>query len=406
MVEITELPPPDEDDDDIGEPLDAPQAFEPRKTVVVPTPATPSPPDPSGVADGDSASPWLMVEGVFGQTGTEIGEFDNPWGIAVLATGELCVAERGGPRVQAVGVPSQLGVDSPLRARQIVLPDDVSDIQDVCVDGATVWVADMGAHRVLQLDSGTGEVVGELSDPHDPLSYPRALALLVDAADDEGNGRPGKGDGGGGSGTDGGGMPAGGSVAGDGVAAGGGGAAAIGPKLPTRQLYVCDSGNGRVMAYETRSRQPVRQIGERVEEVATGIFVPGRLEMPLGLCAHNGEIFVVDGYQHCISVFAAANGRFVRSIGTPGGATGELKSPFGAIIVRGMLVVSEATRVQVFTLDGVHRCAIDVPGADNLAGMCADDERIYVCDVSLGRIAVLRIGWTNEGDRYADQINE
>ena len=53
---------------------------------------------------------------------------------------------------------------------------------------------------------------------------------------------------------------------------------------------------------------------------------------------HNGELYVVDGYQHRVSVFHGASGRFLRAIG----GAGELTSPFGCLVVRGLLLVSEA----------------------------------------------------------------
>ena len=77
----------------------------------------------------------------------------------------------------------------------------------------------------------------------------------------------------------------------------------------------------------------------------------------------------------------------------------ELRAP--ALVVRGMLVVTEATRVSVFTLDGTCRDVVEIPHAQNLAGACAGEDHVYVSDYSGGCVHRLRIGWADEGDRYA-----
>ena len=66
-----------------------------------------------------------------------------------------------------------------------------------------------------------------------------------------------------------------------------------------------------------------------------------------------------------------------------------------------MLVVTEATRVSVFTLDGTCRDVVEIPHAQNLAGACAGEDHVYVSDYSGGCVHRLRIGWADEGDRYA-----
>ena len=70
------------------------------------------------------------------------------------------------------------------------------------------------------------------------------------------------------------------------------------------------------------------------------------------------------------------------------------------------LVVTEATRVQVLTLDGVPRHVLDLPGAINLAGLGADERHIFVCDASRGCVYSLQISWPDEGDRFAGELNE
>ena len=60
-----------------------------------------------GNSDSLSAQPaantdWLVLTASFGEAGSELGQFDQPWGITMLPDGVLCIAERGGPRLQVV----------------------------------------------------------------------------------------------------------------------------------------------------------------------------------------------------------------------------------------------------------------------------------------------------------------
>ena len=335
-----------------------------------PPSSTPPPPSPP-------SNDWMILQRSFGEPGDDLGQFQQPWGITMLPTGALCIAERGGPRLQVVEAVAHAactglegGMLDETHCRALALPPDaVDDVQDVYCDGTSLWVADMGNHCVhrLQLPGG-----GVLSTIHgtgsDELAYPRAIATQRRAV----------------SAT-----------------------AAVGPMLPENMLFVCDSGNGRVMAYDASSFAPVRAIGKRCDPHSDS-FVQGELSLPLGVCAHHGEIYVVDGHKHRVSVFTASSGAFARSIGEPGSGAGKLKSPFGALVVRGMLVVTEATRVQVFTLDGVCRLTLEIPGAINLSGLCADEEEehVLVCDTSRGCVYDLGVNWSDEGDRFAAELNE
>lgn len=323
-----------------------------------------------------SAPDWLVLTASFGEAGVELGQFHQPWGITMLPSGALCVAERGGPRLQVIEAAAfaSCGMDASLDdtcCRSISLPAGaVDDVQDIYCDGAALWVADMGNHCVHRLSLPDGATLSAISgEGEHELSYPRAIATERrerGAAD-----------------------------------------AAVGPNLPEQLLFICDSGNGRIMAYDTDTFAHVRSIGKRADP-HSGEFVAGDLALPLGLCAHRGEVYVCDGHKHRISVFRASSGAFVRAIGEPGTGPGQMKSPFGVLVVRGMLVVTEATRVQVMTLDGASRLALEIPGAQNLSGLCSDDEQrhLYVCDTSRGCVYRFEVHWSDEGDRFAEMLNE
>ena len=60
------------------------------------------------------------------------------------------------------------------------------------------------------------------------------------------------------------------------------------------------------------------------------------------------------------------------------------------------------------TLDGVPRLTLEIPGAQNLSGLTADDDEtcVYVCDTSRGCVYALAVNWSDEGDRFAEMLNE
>ena len=255
-------------------------------------------------------------------------ELAGPWGICVLPGSELCVAERGAswrlpPRLR------MLTCNGEARG-ELTLPAEFDDVQDVMCDGESLWVSDMSSHRVARLRLPDGKVLavtsGRQGDDHDELKYPRAMAYVK-----------------------------------------GGESLAHADDL----LFICDSGNSRVVAYAAATLTPLRQygkpgreeifrepgtprgsVGDQVEDTLARLSRITReeeLELPLGLTTHAGLLYVVDGYQHCLSVFRIADSYFVRRIGTRGQGGAEFQSPTGVVLVRGRLVVTEATRVQVQT---------------------------------------------------------
>ena len=312
--------------------------------------------------------PWLSLECTFGPP------FDGPWGLTLLPDRTLCVVERGSngrpPRLSIVANPTAANPDEEFALRTIPLPPDVDDVQGAWCDGSTLFIADLGnncVHRLLLPDGkplapsiGTGDADGA-------LYCPRALCVMRSEGANPG-------------------------------------APAFGPALPDRLICVADAGNGRVMTYDSESLAPVRAIGKQAAEPGGSIWVAGELEQPLAVVAHAGELFVLDGYQHRCSVFCARSGRFARSIGGPG----QLSSPFGVLVVRGMLLISEATRLQLFTLDGVHRNTLEVSGAENLSGMCVAEggEHVYAADFTRGVAHRFRVGWADKGDRHGSELKD
>lgn len=333
----------------------------------------------TAVAHESPTGCWLDFDVAFG------APFDGPWGITLLPEGELCVVERGSqgrpPVLRIVRSPAEATGDD-LDCYVLPLPPgDIDDLQGVCVCAGVktdeLLVVDLSNHCVHRLEWPSGlpvlPAIGHATkargcDDEEALHYPRAVAILEQQAVDQREQR----------------------------ALRAAGCEPAGPALPERLICVADAGNGRVQTFDAASLAHVRCIGRPAAEPGSGIIVNGELEQPLGLCAHFGELYVVDGYRHRVSVFGGASGRFVRSIG----GAGELTSPFACLVVRGMLVVSEATRLLLYTLDGARRAAVELPGAQNCAGLCASAEQLYVSDFSRGCVYRLRIGWADEGNRW------
>lgn len=310
-----------------------------------------------------SSEALLLLKESIGTAGSDLGQFDGAWSVALLEDLRLCVAERNGCRLQLVQ-PSNLEEG----CSTIPVIEALEDVQGILRDGPFIWVADMGTHRVTRIDASTGEITASVGDGS--LRYPRCLCMQ--------RSRRGELD--------------------DPTAAG--------PHLPSRLLYVGDSGNSRVVAYDVDTLTEVRAFGHAGEN--DGAFTPGVLQLALAVCVDEkrGEVYVVDGHTHRISVFAASSGRYIRCVGRPGKGPGEFKSPFDALIVKGMLVVTEATRVQVLTLEGSPKFVLEVPDASNLAGLCFDEDSstLYVCDYTRGCIWSLTVCWDDSADESAASV--
>ena len=81
-----------------------------------------------------------------------------------------------------------------------------------------------------------------------------------------------------------------------------------------------------------------------------------------------GEVFVCDWDNHRVQVLALADGTFRRSWGSQGNAPGLFQEPTRvAVSCAGEVLVSDATRVQVFAADGTFVRCLHLPaGADGV----------------------------------------
>ena len=172
-----------------------------------------------------SSEALLLLKESIGTAGSDLGQFDGAWSVALLEDLRLCVAERNGCRLQLVQ-PSNLEEG----CSTIPVIEALEDVQGILRDGPFIWVADMGTHRVTRIDASTGEITASVGDGS--LRYPRCLCMQ--------RSRRGELD--------------------DPTAAG--------PHLPSRLLYVGDSGNSRVVAYDVDTLTEVRAFGHEVRTTA------------------------------------------------------------------------------------------------------------------------------------------
>lgn len=140
------------------------------------------------------------------------GDLHGPWGICLLPSGDLCIAERTAACLKVVSPNGEA------RGQVKLPPGEFDDLQDVLCDGKDLWVAAEGRVVKLRLDGTVlAATAGAAGD--DELRYPAGMQLDVAAG----------------------------------------------------LLFVCDSGNARVVAYDLRggasplretTLTPLRQFGK------------------------------------------------------------------------------------------------------------------------------------------------
>ena len=118
----------------------------------------------------------------------------------------------------------------------------------------------------------------------------------------------------------------------------------------TKEVFVVDCNNHRVIVYHLPSLAFVRQIGKGVIG-----FGSGTLNNSGGICIDTptNQLFLADTNNHRIAVFNSKTGLHTRTIGggpIQGSLFGQLSRPYGVCIDRGLLYVADYdnNRVQVF----------------------------------------------------------
>jgi tripartite motif-containing protein 71 len=154
-------------------------------------------------------------------------------------------------------------------------------------------------------------------------------------------------------------------------------------------VYVAELGNRRIHVFCANG-------GVFVFSAAGG---DAQLVSPRGVAVAHGEVFVADFALNRVIVFRL-DGSFVRTIGTAGTGTGQLRKPYGVAVGPGgevFVADSDNNRVQVFrAADGAFlrefgaRGAIDGMFKNPTGVAVAPDGAVYVCDSDNHRVQVFQ----------------
>ena len=170
---------------------------------------------------------------------------------------------------------------------------------------------------------------------------------------------------------------------------------------PSGVVFVCDYGNGRLVALDALDLSWGFSFGE---QLASDTDMP----LPAGCVASATQVVVVDVSRHCLHAFSAVDGAHLRTLCTEG----ELEYPWGVCYLRAgdehRLVIAEGAAsggrrgsLQVVCADsGRTLQVIEAPSAGRLSGVCAEASsgarRIFVVDNDARCVRVLTSAWREE----------
>ena len=178
----------------------------------------------------------------------------------------------------------------------------------------------------------------------------------------------------------------------------------------TKELFVCDCNNHRILVFSSLTLAYKRQIGRGIQGSS-----PGCLNYAVGICldAKRRHLIVADTNNHRICIFNQETGVHIGNIGSHGNAEGQLSSPYGVIIdvSKDCLFVTDYDnhRVQVYDLRTryyVRTIGLGMgsgPGQFNQPIMpCIDEETgyLYVADYSNNRVQL----FNKDSGKYVRQI--
>lgn len=304
-----------------------------------------------------------------------------PEDVAVLPEGGMCVADSGRSRLQIF---SHDAVPETSIGRKGAEKGRFHTPCGIACNGTALYVSDTWNRRVQKLRIADGAplgTVGTKGDGEGEFSQPMGICVMAD------------------------------------------------------EVFVCDAHNHRIAvlgtdlswryAFGFAHARLYDEFGYGVA-AALGGRRTGEFKRPSGVACDARELYVADSGNDRIQVFARDDEgrmRFERAFGSKGRRAGQFNRPCGIAATRGLLVVSEETRLQVLTLMGlplqvITRASLGSvrPGksldsggwrhidsdmdvlriGDGLAGLCADGERVWVADSLRSEIHVLllRVTWS------------
>ena len=278
----------------------------------------------------------IAVVGIIGQDGTNDGDFNNPYGIAIDSSNKIFVSDFHFDNIQVFDSSGNFlykwGENGPLVGQFERLYGMDSDNFD------NIYSADTYNHRVQVFDNSGNYLFqfGELGKEDGQFNGPYSLAV-----DDIG------------------------------------------------RIYVADGNNNRIQVFDS-SGNFIFKFGE----IGTG---EGQFQAPHDVAVHDSRIYVADRLNHRIQIFDI-DGNFLSAFGSQGSDDGQFQSPGEvAFDSLGNIYVTDLFnhRVQVFDNSGNFLEKIGTYGSapgqfDKPIGIESDDkDRIYVVDRKNDRIQVL-----------------
>ena len=264
------------------------------------------------------------------------GDLKKPWGVAVMATGQLVVAEHGG---HCVSIVSRNGKKQSFGTRGLAA-GQFNGPKGVAVDArGNILVADFDNCRIQQLSS-TGKslrVSGAFGSK--PLQFQGLSSITVHPQ--------------------------------------------------SHKVYVAESDNHRIQVLNSDFTFSNIFGGCGCEK--------GKFNCPQDLSTDSdGNVYVADRYNHRIQVFTA-DGVYLRQFGKEGEGEGELSHPVNvAIDSHDVVYVNEwgNNRISIFSTDGMFIDSFGRQGKgsvqfDKPYGLALDKKRnLYVCDTGNNRIQI------------------
>ncbi len=174
------------------------------------------------------------------------------------------------------------------------------------------------------------------------------------------------------------------------------------------EIYVVDTFNHRIQVFDVNGKFK-RKWGSFGKN-------NGGFNVPLGIQEYNNEIYVVDAYHYRIQVFDKT-GKFIRKWGRFGCGDGEFDSPLQVTIYNDEVFVTDRNshRIQVFDTDGNFLRKFGAYGSGKgyfkfPYGIALLNDKVYVADRKNHRIQILdRNGiwletWGSLGNCYDKQM--
>ena len=163
-------------------------------------------------------------------------------------------------------------------------------------------------------------------------------------------------------------------------------------------MYVTDAGNHRLYKFN--------KDGDLLQIAGEQGNLPAQLIDPMGVAYSQKRIFLCDSGNHCVKVFKTQDLQFLWKFGKEGGTLGHFLNPTDiSISENNTLYVTDLgnSRVQVFTVDGIHLFSFGNEVLIKPAAIDIDSDRMVVFVTDLQALCLFVFNY--EG-KYLTRIGE